>query len=797
MDYILTEGTEENMGFFNRKKGLVDLSKAEIPDIEYESLRTELIQNLGNGSKDAKVLEITFEGDVKVNIYGSNGEIKYAYTEQLPLELDQRLFWLDSNDYDVTKISDIAKENSDFSNLDFYAAILKDVPEGKIALDKILHDYTLSVLELIENKKIVKLVVDLLFDEARNLVNNVKFINLPVRDVNNELDSMRSEIATLNSQLLSNNDLNLKLTERVSDINTSNDEQRMLSLAASAESTLAEVKDVSSGFLWVNILRELKSLIDSGEIGASYDDSDNSEYSDVVDLPVGEVKSEVPLESLELPSAAVVTDNDVLADDDEDGLLGYDSGKSSTPLLRDSNDDGDFAYESIESESPNMTARINDPAFFDYVKKVTNFDGVSETAREEVDDLTKENDEFEKRVKLIEDKIKPLINSYNEAFEIHQELSFKANFSDTEPTEKDKYELNNATKRVNEAFFNLEQAEHERYDLNMDRLDILDELKIVVSVLPGDYIQELLHQIQLKIDGVKNVVNIAFGSPEENRDINTVDDISDARIRAMLAKEEKQNSVKNLIVDDEYSELEDENDSDFLANYSFDTEESELKFEQEILNEGSGIEEGESELSKDDSSLPAFNIDDYVNVTSDEIEEHITEDSPLSETVSDEDEIISDETLGDISEPVESYSDEMMITDDAEIGIDDASDKGIPSVDVGDEGNFALNSNLVSAYDDSDDVLLLSDEDEGSVPDYANDVTEFPVDDEVVPNSEIVDPADSLVGGFEDIDVNDFTLPDGVEINERDVPLFFNLIDGAEYESLKDILFAGNNDLEE
>lgn len=555
------------MGFF-KKNNKTEPPKASVPKIEYADLKTSLVEALSVGSKDSKFLDILTEDGDQIFIYANSGKIKYAYSKNDPLRFSERLFWVSEDALSFEKREKLSTLVNDFSNVNFYAEIMKEIPESKDVVDGILRDYTLSVVLKAKRAKITKIFTELLFHPENAIVENINFFEKTIAELIDEVEKLDKDENKILHALSKNKDekVSISLPEGFNH-KPNNDTEYLLFSAAEAESTIAEVREASTGFVFAEVLSVLNSLIYNKVIAidesgneddalptspfeetvekeslavspkAEEKESSNGEnkevsvddYSTIISSDFDVLKQESESKDSESTESDLVVENitdednsdsddsdaaeadsdthdstlhsshhihprsdtfEVEVEEDDEFVFAY-PPKDSDDNSADSEDDGGFDFEVVEDvESAGSTGALDDEYFVKDFEKVLKDKKISEENRKEVRSLVESNDKLEVELKSVEQEVASAQEEYN-----------KSNSS----SESDSHDSLSA----------LYEVESQRDEINTSRKSILEQLFVITDSLPSDYVQEMLHRINLKLDGIESVVNVAFNTSEQ------------------------------------------------------------------------------------------------------------------------------------------------------------------------------------------------------------------------------------------------------------------------------------------
>lgn len=638
------------MGFFNRNKNKnVKEPKTSIPKIEYYDLRSSLTNALSIGSKDAKFLDITTEDNGQFILFTKSGNIKYAYSKNDPLRFSERLFWVQESEMSIEKRESLSGLVNDFSNINFYATILKEFPEAKNTVDKILKDYTLSVMLKLNNSKINKIYTELMFKPESTIIENTDFFDETVDNLIEKIEIIEKDeikfLNTLNKD--KNEDVSLQLAPN-SSFMPKNDIETLIYSAAEANSTVKEVREASTGFLFSEVLETLNSLIYGKKI--LIDEINEEDEESLPEIPLDNPLSEVETKTEEKPkfdknteesSTEVENDDNALQDSEKetivipivtekdennlsdqihesesqnesdsademasesgthaaitfvspekDDLKADNTGDEETldntekPPVKEefakvgeivkhnhshssfediddddfiysyppeealegvSEDDGGFDFEDLDdSIEEGMTGGLDDPDFDKDFENVMKKENLSTQEFNKLKTLVKKNRKLEKSVVEVEQDIAKHQSEYNNSIADYQDISLDRGVQNIlNDTVEEDPELETTRNESNNVFFNLHTSELNRFDLNQERKVILEQLFNSVDSFSSEYVQEMLHRISLKLDGIESVMNSAFHDPKEDNDMpvdeELVNDLKNSESEVEIHEEE-------------------------------------------------------------------------------------------------------------------------------------------------------------------------------------------------------------------------------------------------------------------
>ena len=110
------------MGLFTKKKkkNVFDPREQYVPEVVYdEDLTTTLVKTIGIGSKDSKRVSVEYEDDV-LNYYFNSGVLVGVESQNTSLELYQRFYWIDKENFDEESLEKIAELADELELHDFF-----------------------------------------------------------------------------------------------------------------------------------------------------------------------------------------------------------------------------------------------------------------------------------------------------------------------------------------------------------------------------------------------------------------------------------------------------------------------------------------------------------------------------------------------------------------------------------------------------------------------------------------------------------------------------------------------------
>jgi len=496
------------MGLFSRKKNDFDPRKLYVPEVTYEeNLPTTLLKTIGVGSSDVKKVVVTYEED-KVTYFFDSGLLRIVESEQLPLELFQRFYWLDKSNYDETVLTNIASLAQENEIPVFYSKVKNTYPDYVEILNDILYSYSVETIFLHINEEIKNVSLDILLGQAEKIVKDTQYMSIDIRElekfVNEKNDFEKDRVDQITSSPLDITTLHLK-TE---DFDCLNDIDRIIYAAAESNSSLEDVKNLSQGFIFANILDRAQELAKIGYISVndpSYEETipEDDALPSFLSGSNSEEKEETIEEDLpEIPGAAF---SDLEEPDEEE----WDYAKPSDS----DTDDGDFEYEELNKLETGRTSNILDD-FENIVKKCMSDNIQDKETIKNVSELLRKNSALEKETDTIDEEILSAQNTYEEAFHKFQYTAVDKNFNENENITDEK--LDEIRSESNDIFQDLYELEFERSIIGKDRKNVLHKIKSMISNFDEGNIQEIIYLIDQKLEAIDSVLNKALHTAKDD-----------------------------------------------------------------------------------------------------------------------------------------------------------------------------------------------------------------------------------------------------------------------------------------
>lgn len=506
------------MGLFSRKKNEFDPRESYVPEVTYDDdLPTTLLKATGVGSKDAKRVEVSYENTTVVYIFDC-GVLKSVEDVNEPLELLQRFYWVDKNRYDEDKLAEIAELAQNNALPVFYSRIIAEYSDYVSLVDEILYAYSVSVMLKTQNQKITNLTMDILLGTAEEFAETLSYMAVDSRELANLINELTAkeeeEIGFITKEPIRYSVLNLKDTTFIPET----DVDKIIYAAAESQSTLEDVKMLSQGFFFSNILlrlseleeqkiveideptRKLLEVADEADALPSFDDElmDEEElFAEPVEKMIPEKKVET---QEEVGGSAAFTHPEDLAEED---------WEYSAPDNNDS-DDGDFSFEELEEQEG--TSHILDGFSNDMKRTLSRNDASKETIKE-VSEWLKKNEALEEETHELDKEIKDLQVRYDETYHTFQYTAVDKTFNENEDISDE--ELENIRTISNVVFESLYEAEEERMAIGIERKTLLRNMIKTVSAFTSNDVQETVYKLEQKIEGINSVVNKALHTAKD------------------------------------------------------------------------------------------------------------------------------------------------------------------------------------------------------------------------------------------------------------------------------------------
>lgn len=516
------------MGLFSKKKKKNNFDPREqyVPEVTYDDdLTTTLVNAIGIGSKDAKMVAIEYENDT-LFYYFDSGVLRGIESAEESLELHQRFYWVDQEKYDEEILGKIAQLSEEKNLLDLYRIVTKSFPDYVELMSDILYNISFQLLLSHYEDKKLSVQLELLDQDEDKKVRELYVMNIDSRNIGVEINKELVKHKEL-TDLITNSESDVTLFRiEDSDYVPENDLEKIVWAAAESDSTLANIYELSKGFLWSEILETINKMNYSNKISildpSSIQEEDSAPLPDLdldllIDAPVQSelVEKEVAFPELitdepeaDFPEPSVIESDPY----EEDAFADPDEWEYSAPEKNESKDDGGFVYEETVDDDITLTKHLLDD--FDFNVKVA-------LAEEEFDRdtivkvsaLLRENRSLEEKTAEIDAEISPLQTNYDNRFTNFQHLSVSKTVND-EAIASD--EIEQMRELSNRSFRELYDLEEERFNIGVERKEVLQKLEKELINLTNENSQELLYRLNQKVSAIDNVVNLAYHTPSDD-----------------------------------------------------------------------------------------------------------------------------------------------------------------------------------------------------------------------------------------------------------------------------------------
>lgn len=520
------------MGIFKRNKKKED---TDLLNINYDNFSKALTEAVSVGSKDAKQLVIYTEDNDIYNVYFDGDELRYATSKQYPLELEDRLFWINEKFTNEQK-EDILKLSNNFENIHEYFDIIEKYPDFADTLDEILSSYTFTVLTKLYKNKIQRIETEVLFGKEAININYLTFFALEPEPLEKEIkQTIQYTSQNLNSILGKKHDnetftkeeleTKIKLNIDEDDYEATNDIERLIFIAAQTNRTITEIEQVSNGFVYNTILLKINELI-------------NKNIIKLVDEKVEEeiLLPELPLEELIEPEEQI-EEPETTQQETEEQIEELTKIQQEEPATTNNDfkqkkfKNINFKKEETQEESAfdidednfifnddelNITPAIKDKDFVNEILELIERKDIAQQNLELSDkiiDKTKENLHFEEIVDELNVSIFKLTNQYNESLtQVGNEIIEQNNIDETDK------------EKTTQLFFEIEKKEKDRNVVNEHRTVLLKEIKEILAEIDDENIQDLIYQIDNKLNYIESIENLAYQEKEQHQEIDILND---------------------------------------------------------------------------------------------------------------------------------------------------------------------------------------------------------------------------------------------------------------------------------
>jgi hypothetical protein len=520
------------MDLFKRKPKLNSITDVEVFEKGDKNFYEALLGEISSGSHDVKETVITF-ADRKVVVRSASGVIKSAFDSSLDLSLDSRFYWTENATENEASLKSLLELNQSEA-FEKYSHFVEEHPHLKNFLSSSLDAYAISVIqktvadfeaherirtEIINDNATAKAVEDLDF-----FTDSVESLKPRVEDIEARENTA---LATLGISRFSASEVKLSIDD--DSYTVASDAERFAFAAAESKATLEEMKQLSSGFIWADVLEALVTLSESS-VKVSFPGSEAA-LPELFDVDNGSSDLSQNYHEIENPfedDEELEDKNSVLVARPLEGVIVEMVNNPGEEYVFGSaveEDDGSFMYETLhDSDSHLFTEGVSD-SIEDDVRRILSHGSVPDRLKEEVVVYLRRNTTLEAELSSIEKSIADNRGYYNANVEVFEELKFQNNvltaYDDSETGKEQLKEIEAITEKQdisNKSFFTVSKLEEDRYRINVERRGILRKTSVLISELTDEGVQGILHRIDLKLKGIERVTNVAFHAPEDDED---------------------------------------------------------------------------------------------------------------------------------------------------------------------------------------------------------------------------------------------------------------------------------------
>jgi hypothetical protein len=538
------------MGIFKRKpkENFLSNVNVELFEKDYKSLSEALLGELSTGSHDTKETIISF-ADREIIVRSSSGIIKSVSDSSDNLPLAERLYWSE-----LTVLSDeMLEEIKSSTTADLilkYSDLVNNNPESRELFKSVFRAYSIMTLKKVsaDFSQNTKIRTEILPRKSEvTYTEGLDYLDFTPSDVDSRIELENSleivYLSAINSQ--KHPFEKLVLSTGVETIDRSEDSYKFVYTAAESGATLAEVKSLSSGFVWSEILEVLKDLMEDeivfvtipslekpvvaeaplpslieetddedGDLSIEIEDANESAEETVADLiDHSEIATATDLEPFNvgvetLPLEGVIVE--FIDDEDHHSFDAHD-------------DDGSFMYETLDDDNQGVSTDGVHDQIEDDIRSVVRNSTVDESVKDEIVLYLRQNSTLEAELMSIEKTIADKSEHYYENVEFFENMKFNRSLAALADDSEVGHESNLTNGIVSQtqdsshkSFFVVSKLEEDRHVVNIERKKILTKLATLLSDMTDEGIQSILHRIEIKIAGIENVINLAFHNPKED-----------------------------------------------------------------------------------------------------------------------------------------------------------------------------------------------------------------------------------------------------------------------------------------
>jgi hypothetical protein len=520
------------MGLFKTKPKLNAITDVEVFEKDDKDFYEALLGEISSGSHDVKETVVTF-ADRRVVVRSASGVIKSAFDSSLDLSLDSRFYWTENaqqNEPDLKSLLSLTQSEV----FDQYSIFVEEHPHLKDFLESALESYVISVIQrtVADFGTHEKIRTELINDNrSAKLVQDLDFFNESLDSLKPQIEEIaareKSALVTLSIARFPASEVKLSIED--DSYVAENDAERFVFTAAENKATLEEVSQLSGGFIWADVLEALVKLAES-TVKVSYPGSDAA-LPELFDLDNGSSDLSQEYHEIENPfedDEELEDKNSVLVAKPLEGIIVEMVNNPGEEYVFGSSveeDDGSFMYETLHDDDSHLFTEGLSDSIEDDVRRILSHGSVPTYLKDEVVLHLRRNTTLEAELSSIEKSIADSRGHYNENVEVFEELKFQNNILTAWDDSETGKESVNGLATINEkqdisntSFFKVSRLEEDRYRINVERRTILKKTSALISELSDEGVQGILHRIDLKLQGIEKVSNVAFHAPEDDED---------------------------------------------------------------------------------------------------------------------------------------------------------------------------------------------------------------------------------------------------------------------------------------
>lgn len=506
------------MGLFRNKKNTPPkYLQEDSSDLfkKYKDLNELLLGETTVGSRDIKKTNIYFDG-FEAQVFSRDGVINHVQIPDYGFSLSDRLYWEDF-DYEIyNKLEDIP----DYEKNNYHE-IIKHFPEHKELFANLFYNKELDDIMTLDKmiratEGVTALTEFLTTKEDISQFETNDYFNLTPEQIEKVVEKYNQDLQKELFKLkLDSENMESRVVESLNDkFEGDSPLERFVVTGSSNSVTVGTLLSMARGFYLPQVIETINYLTTDGKIklvgGEEVKDIELPDAETILALNDENVQRNDLLD--ELVESPTEQDHGMLLDDNE---LHHE--------LDDDEDDWTFENHNLGNQGNLFTSTeyINDDVIEPIATLLDSYH-VKEEEKEKIVAKLHMNRSLEEDLVKIEEDLKPLTQEYNEGVQNYDTLKFKNDFErlkndDEDPSESelesndDIPEMIEIRNESNKEFFNLEQLEKQRYELNETRKKLLYGVMGQVPFDPEDEdtvkVQELIDN---KVKGIDNVRNVAF-----------------------------------------------------------------------------------------------------------------------------------------------------------------------------------------------------------------------------------------------------------------------------------------------